>query len=151
VRAENKPRLDEKVERTATEAAKRKFAPEFMNRIDKVVVFRALGGEELEQVLDIELVRVRERIMASDGSRPFVFECTSAGREFLLQEGTDSRYGARHLKRAIERHVVFPLASLMTTGQIGDGDVVVADHDLLDGRLSFAKRAGGVLVQSAAA
>ncbi len=71
-------------------------------------------------------------------------------REFLLREGTDSKYGARQ-KRAIERHLVFPLANLLATGQLSLGDVVVVDHEASSGRLSFAKESGCVLARGMAA
>src|SRR6266705_1827729 len=100
--------LQEKVQRTAVEAARRKFSPEFMNRLDKIVVFHPLKREELDEVLDIELRQVQKRVLDSR-TRPFLFRITSEGREFLPQEGTDQRYGARHLKRAIERYVVYPI------------------------------------------
>src|SRR6202451_539610 len=103
--------LDEKVERTAMEAARRKFSPEFMNRLDKVVVFHPLQREQLEEVLEIELGQVQQRVLETAKGQ-FLFRVTPAGRGFLLQEGTDQRYGARHLKRAIERYVVYPLANL---------------------------------------
>ncbi|MBV9144833.1 MAG: ATP-dependent Clp protease ATP-binding subunit, partial [Acidobacteria bacterium] len=105
-------RLDDKITRTATEAARRKFSPEFMNRIDKVVVFKTLKPEHLEQILEIELGMVQQRILQATGNAQFVFSCTSKVKKFLLQEGTDTKYGARHLKRAIEKNVVFPLANL---------------------------------------
>src|SRR5260370_41125771 len=106
--------LHEKVKRTAVEAARRKFSPEFMNRLDKVVVFHPLNRAELDQVLEIELRQVQKRVLDST-ARPFLFRITSEGREFLLEEGTDQRYGARHLKRAIERYVVYPIARLLAT------------------------------------
>src|SRR6266478_529397 len=109
--------LDEKVERTAVEAARRKFSPEFMNRLDKVVVFHPLQREQLQEVLDIELGQVQQRVLDTAKGQ-FLFRVTEAGRDFLLQEGTDQRYGARHLKRAIERHVVYPLANLLATDQV---------------------------------
>src|SRR5208282_3812584 len=95
--------FDLKVERTAVEAARRKFSPEFMNRLDKVVVFHPLRREQLEEVLEIELGQVQQRVLETAKGQ-FLFRVTAQGREFLLQEGTDQRYGARHLKRAIERH-----------------------------------------------
>src|SRR6202790_1047689 len=104
--------LHEKVQRTAVEAARRKFSPEFMNRLDKVVVFHPLKREELDEVLDIELEQVQKRVMDST-TQPFFFRITSQGREFLLEEGTNQRYGARHLKRAVERYVVYPIAKLL--------------------------------------
>lgn len=141
--------LDQKIYRTASEAARRKFSPEFMNRIDRVIVFRKLTEEHLDQILSIELKRVQERIMASSGEEQFVFKCTPAAREFLLREGTDAKSGARHLKRAIERHLVFPLSNLIATHQVALGDLVTADYIEAAGRLSFTKERQGALVMPA--
>ena len=140
VRPEEKPRLDEKVEKTASEAAKRKFAPEFMNRIDKVVVFHPLRSEQLEEILEIELGMVQQRVLETAKGR-FLFRVTPAAREFLLREGTDLKYGARHLKRAIERHLVYPLANLLATEQVSLGDVLSIDWDGSEARLKFSKEA----------
>src|SRR5438552_3731469 len=137
--------LDEKINRTAVEAARRKFSPEFMNRIDKVVVFRTLRPEHLQQILEIELGMVQQRILMVSGASQFVFNCTSKVKSFLLGEGTDPKYGARHLKRAIERHLVFPLANLVATGQVKLGDFVRVDLTA-DGRLTFVKEAEGAMV-----
>jgi ATP-dependent Clp protease ATP-binding subunit ClpB len=120
--------MQKKVERTAVEAARRKFSPEFMNRLDKVVVFHPLKRDELDEVLEIELKQVQKRVLDST-TRPFLFRITSEGREFLLQEGTDQRYGARHLKRAIERFVVYPIARLVATAQVSQGDALLIDRD----------------------
>jgi ATP-dependent Clp protease ATP-binding subunit ClpB len=130
--------LHEKVERTAVEAARRKFSPEFMNRLDKVVVFHPLRREELDEVLDIELRQVQKRVLDST-TRPFLFQITSEGRKFLLQEGTDQRYGARHLKRAIERYVVYPIARLLATAQVYQGDVLVIDRHPREEGLLFLR------------
>jgi ATP-dependent Clp protease ATP-binding subunit ClpA len=137
--------LDSKIERTAAEAARRKFTPEFMNRIDKVVVFKTLRPEHLEQILDIELGMVQQRVLMASAANQFVFSCTSKVKNFLLQEGTDARYGARHLKRAIERHLVFPMANLVATNQIRLGDFVRVDLNL-EGCLTFIKEAEGAMV-----
>jgi len=130
--------LQEKVQRTAVEAARRKFSPEFMNRLDKVVVFHPLKREELDEVLDIELRQVQKRVLDST-TRPFLFRITSEGREFLLEEGTDQRYGARHLKRAIERYLVYPIARLLATAQVHQGDALVIDHHLGEQGLVFLR------------
>jgi ATP-dependent Clp protease ATP-binding subunit ClpB len=130
--------LQEKVQRTAVEAARRKFSPEFMNRLDKVVVFHPLKRAELEEVLEIELRQVQKRVLDST-TRPFFFRLTSEGREFLLEEGTDQRYGARHLKRAIERNVVFPLSRLLATGQLHQGDLLLIDRQHGDEGLVFLR------------
>lgn len=135
--------LDQKIYRTALESARRKFSPEFMNRMDKVIVFRTLQREHLEKVLDIELERVQERIMSSAVSQHFVFTCSPSARDFLLEEGTDSKFGARHLKRAIERHLVFPLSSLLATGQIEYGDLVTVHFDQKVSKLRFLKENRG--------
>ncbi len=140
--------LDEKVERTAVEAARRKFSPEFMNRLDKVVVFHPLQREQLQEVLDIELGQVQQRVLDTAKGQ-FLFRVTEAGRDFLLREGTDQRYGARHLKRAIERHVVYPLANLLATDQVNLGDLVRIDWDESHDLLTFVREGEGALVQSA--
>jgi ATP-dependent Clp protease ATP-binding subunit ClpB len=141
--------LDQKIYRTAMEAARRKFSPEFMNRIDKVIVFRTLKREHLERILDLELGRVQERIMSAAVSHQFVFNCTPDARNFLLEEGTDSKFGARHLKRSIERHVVFPLSNLLATGQIELGDLVTIDYATETSKLTFMKEDRGALVGAA--
>jgi ATP-dependent Clp protease ATP-binding subunit ClpA len=128
--------LDQKIYRTASEAAKRKFSPEFMNRIDKVVVFRSLRHEQLRQILDLELAAVQARIDEGAGER-FSFEIGDEAKQFLLSEGVEYRYGARHLKRAIERFVVNPLANLSATRQVHLGDVVVIDLDPTTQKLVF--------------
>jgi ATP-dependent Clp protease ATP-binding subunit ClpB len=130
--------LHEKVERTAVEAARRKFSPEFMNRLDKVVVFHPLRREDLDEVLEMELSNVQRRVLDT-ATRPFLFRITEEGRAFLLQEGTDQRYGARHLKRAIERYVVHPIARLLATAQVHEGDVLVIDRHPADKALVFLR------------
>ncbi len=148
-RADTVVRLDEKVEKTAAEAAKRKFAPEFMNRIDKTVVFHPLRSEQLEQILEIELGMVQQRVLETAKGR-FLFRVTQPARDFLLREGTDMKYGARHLKRAIERHVVYPLASLLATEQVSLGDVISIDWHSGELGLKFLKEAEGAQMPVAA-
>jgi len=145
VPADLRPRLDQKVEKSATEAAKRKFAPEFMNRIDKTVVFHPLRSEQLEQILEIELGMVQQRVLETAKGR-FLFRVTQPAKDFLLREGTDLKYGARHLKRAIERYLVYPLASLLATEQVCLGDVVSIDWDSAENSLTFIKEAEGALL-----
>src|SRR6266498_521936 len=137
--------VDQKIYRTALEAAKRKYSPEFMNRIDKVVVFRSLHSEHLTEILEIELRAVQRRITEGSGEK-FVFKCTQAAKNFLLEEGIDFKYGARHLKRAIERFLVYPLSNLVATNQIGLGDLVNVDLNNSGTKLLFSKRSGGALI-----
>ena len=143
VKADNE--IDTKIYRTALEAAKRKFSPEFMNRIDKVVVFRSLKEHHLRQILDIELRAVQDRITESAGTK-FVFECTDAAKEYLLSEGIDLKYGARHLKRSIERFLVYPLSNLVATEQVSTGDLVLVDFDDEQKLLNFTKQSGKLII-----
>jgi ATP-dependent Clp protease ATP-binding subunit ClpA len=119
-----------------------------MNRIDKVIVFRALTRENLEKILDIELDRVQQRIINATDGRQFVFRCTTPARDFLLREGTDIKFGARHLKRSIERHLVFPISNLLATDQIQLGDLITVDFDATLGKLIFVKEDQGALVHA---
>ncbi len=137
--------IDTKIYRTALEAAKRKFSPEFMNRIDKVVVFRSLKEHHLRQILEIELRSVQDRITESAGTK-FVFECTTEAKEFLLSEGIDLKYGARHLKRSVERFLVYPLSNLVATEQVETGDFVMVDFDPTTELLMFTKQSGKMIV-----
>ena len=130
--------LDDKIARTASEAARRKFSPEFMNRLDKVVVFKTLRPEQLEQILELELQKVQQRITRAVGQGHFTFQCTPEVKRWLLKEGTDPKYGARHLKRVIERNVVYGLANLVATGQVKAGDIVSVGIDRKGG-LAFSK------------
>src|SRR6266705_3227181 len=138
--------FDEKITRSAVDAARRKFSPEFMNRIDKSVVFRTLRSEHLQQILEIELGMVQQRILMASAVNQFVFSCTPKVKSFLLHEGTDPKYGARHLKRAIERHIVFQLANLVATGQVKLGDFIRIDLSP-EGKLMFVKEAESAMAQ----
>jgi ATP-dependent Clp protease ATP-binding subunit ClpA len=135
-------------------AARRKFTPEFINRLDKIVVFKSLGVEELRRIVDIELELVEQRIQTAAADKPFLVKVTDSAREFLLMEGADFRYGARHLKRAIERLLVQPLSNLMASGQIHRGDCVRVSHEdgsaaLMFGRESEAVRTWDVVSRAA--
>jgi len=141
--------LDLKVTRTAQEAARRKFSPEFMNRLDKVVVFHPLRPVQLEQILEIELSMVQRRVLDTAKGQ-FLFRVTPAARNFLLREGTDLKYGARHLKRAIERNIVYPLANLLATSQVHLGDLLCIDWDEREQRLTFDKEGEGAVLPVAA-
>ncbi|HZT73907.1 MAG TPA: AAA family ATPase [Terriglobales bacterium] len=124
----------------ATEAARRKFSPEFFNRLDSVIVFHPLDPEQLGQVLDLELNWVRERLRTGGAPAGFAFRCSPAARAMLLRVGTDPKYGARPLKRAIERLLVHPLASLIATRQVQAQDSIWVDVDAAGGEaLTFER------------
>jgi ATP-dependent Clp protease ATP-binding subunit ClpA len=135
-------RLGDKSARSGIEAARKKFTPEFMNRLDKTVVFQPLGEAELRKILDIELNLVQQRIFNSSLDKSFVFTATQAAKAHLLEEGTDTKYGARHLKRAIERLLVQPLSNLIATDQIRGGDLIRVDFN--GECMNFHKEAEGI-------
>jgi len=149
------PGIDQKITRSAVEAARRKFTPEFMNRIDKVVVFHPLCQMDLAKILELELGMLQQRIFNSASTTPFMFRLTEPAKAFLLQEGTDVKYGARHLKRAIERELVHPLSNLVASQQIRSGDLIQVGFDAPLKQLDFIKEGEGVpayeMVQRAAA
>ena len=132
-------KLSARISRTGIAAARRKFTPEFINRLDNIVVFKSLGREELRRIVDIELEMVQQRIQTAAASKPFLVNVTDSAKEFLLMEGTDFRYGARHLKRAIERLLVQPLSNLMASGQIHRGDCIRVSHDAGSAVLMFGR------------
>ena len=131
--------VGDRMSRIGVAAARRKFAPEFINRLDKIVVFKPLGRDELQAIVDIELEMVKERILNAARGKPFAISVTDNAREFLLSEGTDPRYGARHLKRAIERLLVQPLSNLMASGQIRRGDCIRVSHAVGSPSLIFCE------------
>ena len=136
--------LDEKIARTGVAAARRKFTPEFINRLDKIVTFKPLGSDQLSQILDIELTMVQQRIFNALSHRPFLFELTGAAKGLLLREGTDVKYGARHLKRAIERLLVQPMCSLIATHQVHGGDCIRVDWERTLDHFTFVKQGDGI-------
>jgi ATP-dependent Clp protease ATP-binding subunit ClpB len=143
-------KLSGKIARSGVEAARRKFTPEFINRLDKIVTFQPLGTEQLKKILDIELNLVQQRIFNTSADRAFVFTLSDSSKDFLLQEGTDLKYGARHLKRAIERLLVQPMSNLIATDQVRGGDWIRVDFDPLARLLRFAREAEGLPIQDMA-
>lgn len=143
-------KLNGKIARSGADAARRKFTPEFINRLDKIVTFHPLGAAELKKILDIELNMVQQRIFNTSPEKSFVFKASDEAKDFLLQEGTDLKYGARHLKRAIERLLVQPMSNLIATDQVRGGDCVFIDYDSEQKTLSFVKEAEGLAVHAMA-
>ncbi|HXG35095.1 MAG TPA: AAA family ATPase [Bryobacteraceae bacterium] len=144
-------KLTGKITRAGEEAARRKFTPEFINRLDKIVVFKPLGEPELKKILEIELGLLQRRVFESTGANSFVFQVTEPAREHLLRQGTDLKYGARHLKRAIERLVVQPMSNLIATDQLRGGDLLRIDYDAERNSMTFVKEAEGIELHAMAA
>lgn len=105
-------------------AAKRKFAPEFMNRVDAVLTYQSLTDEDLSEVLSMELQNVANHISKRMGDRRVYLQIPKTTKEYLLKVGTSKEYGARELKRALNREIVVPLAKLLSTGQVDPGSTV---------------------------
>ena len=142
--------MNAKISRTGIEAARRRFTPEFMNRLDEIVTFQPLGSEQLRKILDIELNLVQQRIFNASHDRAFVFTLSDKAKDFLIAEGTDLKYGARHLKRTIERLLVQAMSNLISTGQVRGGDWILADLDEEERCLRFIRQAENLPVQDMA-
>ncbi len=113
------------------ELLKRNFRPEFLNRIDETVIFNRLGKNEIGKIVDIQLDRLARRM----AERKITLNISDAAKEFLAERGYDPMYGARPLKRAIQAELENPLAKLVISGKIREGDAVTADRK--DGELVF--------------
>src|SRR5262249_18737826 len=135
--------LSNEMARTGIEAACRKFTPEFINRIDKMVVFKPLGSAEMERILDIELNSVRQRVFNMATGCRFVFTMTPSAKQYLLDEGTNVEYGARHLKRTVERLVVQPLSKLIPSGQILSGYLIEINYES-ESAMTFSRQDEGM-------
>lgn len=116
-----------KITEAALGATRAKLPPELINRFDHQVVFNKLTRPHLEKILKLEIQDIQDRILQSDRAPEFVLECTTKAADYLLEKGTSSRYGARHLKRALESLVVSELAVLITTGQVKMGDIITLE------------------------
>jgi ATP-dependent Clp protease ATP-binding subunit ClpA len=124
----------EGMKRQVTGQLRDTFRPEFLNRIDEVIVFHALTDAELVAIADLQLVDLQRRIAETD----LVLELTPAARQLIVREGTDPAFGARPLKRTIQRLVENPFARALLAGSFKPGDQVTADADAVSGTLVFS-------------
>ena len=118
------------------EEMRRHFRPEFLNRVDEIIVFHSLTEEHLKQIVEIQLERLRPRL----ADRHIGIELTDAARTFLVRTGYDPNYGARPLKRAIQKEIETPLARLVLQGKVHDGETVLVDADAARASLTFTPR-----------
>jgi ATP-dependent Clp protease ATP-binding subunit ClpA len=123
-----KARSDSQMKEIAMSAARKKFMPEFLNRLDQIVMFKTLTQKDLDGILSLELDKLWDRV-ASHSKIPFEFNVSPAAFKQILKEGYDRRYNARNLKRTIEKHVALPLGRLVSTGQIMPSDTIIVDYD----------------------
>jgi ATP-dependent Clp protease ATP-binding subunit ClpB len=118
-------RVHKRIEDAVLWKARRTFSPEFLNRLDHKIVFQRLDARQLEQILDIELDKIEQRLARRGEPIRFTYSDRARGR--LLAEGTDPEHGARPLKRVLERRIVFPLARLIASRQLVGGEHVAVD------------------------
>jgi ATP-dependent Clp protease ATP-binding subunit ClpB len=124
----------EQMKSEVLDVLRRQFRPEFLNRVDEIVVFHSLSREHLKQIVEIQLERLRARLE----ERHIALDLTERAREHLAAVGYDPSYGARPLKRAIQKEIETPLGRLLLKGEVKDGQAVIVDHDRAGGGLQFS-------------
>ncbi len=125
------------VEKHVWEALRASFRPEFLNRVDDIIIYKPLGRDELRQIVDLQLKRLQHMV----ADQKLTLEITDEARDLIAAEGYDPAFGARPLKRAMQKLLLDPLSSAVIEGGYGEGDHVVADREAGEERLSF-RRAG---------
>jgi ATP-dependent Clp protease ATP-binding subunit ClpB len=126
----------DKMRNLVMETLRQSFKPEFLNRIDEIVIFHALPLERIKQIVDIQLQALQKRLE----ERHINLEITDKAREFLAHDGYDPAYGARPLKRALQRRVQDPLALMLLEGKFGEGETVLVDIAKEGERLVLRKK-----------
>jgi ATP-dependent Clp protease ATP-binding subunit ClpA len=116
-----------KLERIATNAVRKRFSPEFVNRIDSVITYRPLAAEDFSRILDLEMRKICDLVDTRLGAHRFHIEATKAARALLVGKGSSAEYGARELKRTLHRSVIQPTAQLVTNGRVPPGATVRVD------------------------
>jgi ATP-dependent Clp protease ATP-binding subunit ClpA len=132
----------EEVRKRLLEALRQTFRPEFLNRIDDIIVFNTLSKEHLEVIIDLQLKRI-DKMLAERGIKVVV---TQAAKDLIIADGYDPNFGARPMRRSIQRLVQDPLALRLLAGEFLAGETVVVDKDADGGKLTFEKAAEPVAV-----
>jgi len=114
----------ERMKEAVLDEMRHHFRPEFLNRVDEIIVFHALSDEHLKQIVEIQLQRLRQRL----AERHIEIKLTDAARNHLVHTGYDPQYGARPLKRAIQKKIETPLGRLILKGEVHDGQTIVVDE-----------------------
>jgi ATP-dependent Clp protease ATP-binding subunit ClpB len=130
--------LNEGTRREVLDVLRAQFRPEFLNRVDEIIIFHALSREELRSIIDIQLRGLTKRLE----DRKIQVELTDRAKDLLIAEGYDPTYGARPIKRAIQRRVLDPLALRVLQGELREGDAVRIDA--AGGELQFVRAERGV-------
>ena len=117
-------------------ALRETFRPEFLNRIDDIVMFSPLGKDQIERIIDLQMASFMKRV----AEKQITLTLTSAAKALLFREGYDPAYGARPMKRAIQRLIQDPLALKILDGEVNTGDAVLVDADSKSGEMKFEKQ-----------
>jgi ATP-dependent Clp protease ATP-binding subunit ClpB len=123
----------EEMRRRVMDAMKAHFKPEFLNRIDELIIFHGLGIEEIKAIVEIQVKKLQQRLL----ERRIQLKMTEKAKEWLAKEGFDPAYGARPLKRVIQREIQDQLALKILEGKFKEGDTISADRDDKKGELVF--------------
>jgi ATP-dependent Clp protease ATP-binding subunit ClpA len=134
----------DQMKREVTDALRSHFRPEFLNRVDEVIVFHALTDDDLAAIVDLLVADLERRLAGQD----LVLELTAAAKALIVREGTDPAFGARPLKRTIQRLVENPLARAIVAGEFRPGDRITADADLVSGTLVFSSEGATVVTDA---
>jgi ATP-dependent Clp protease ATP-binding subunit ClpC len=129
----------EEMRSTIEDSMKRLFNPEFLNRVDDTIVFRSLTRDHIFQIIDIQMRQLLKRLNAMN----ITVNVSESAKNFLADKGYDEKYGARPLRRTIQRYIEDELAELVLRGQVGEGGVVDVDFDTEKSALTFATSGGG--------
>jgi len=126
--------LSEGLKRKIHDALLQHFRPEFLNRVDEIVIFNALGKPEIEKIIDLQLANLRHLL----AEKKIQIELTPKAHKLLFEQGYDPQFGARPLKRAIQRLIQDPLAMKLLDGEVAPGDSLTIDADMKKGAMTFA-------------
>jgi ATP-dependent Clp protease ATP-binding subunit ClpB len=128
----------DRMKNAVLEELRQHFRPEFLNRVDEIIVFHGLSEEHLKEIVEIQLKRLRDRL----AERHIQLELTDAAKEHLVRVGYDPAYGARPLKRTIQREIENVMGRKLLAGEVRDGQTVVVDYNSRQGKLTFTPREG---------
>ncbi len=135
-----------RIQKISETAAAKRFSPEFMNRLDQVITFQYLTDEAMREILKIETGLIQKRILSSPNMAKFAFTCSDEVNNYLLKEGTSQKYGARYLKRTLEKLIVTPISNFLLTAQVELGDLI--EIGLVDKHLSFYKVPAALIAEA---
>ena len=123
---------------TIASALKKTFSPEFLNRLDDVIVFNSLAKEDIHKIIDISLAKLLGRVKMLG----YTIEITDKAKDFVAEKGYDSKYGARPLNRAITKYMEDPIAEEILKAELAQGDVILIDYKEGEEELTFTNRKG---------